>query len=56
MKFIHRGRRKMETHLPHWTGGKKAPAIRPQAGNARDFRTFIVSLEKRTRYKAIVNV
>ena len=46
----------METHLSHWRVGKKAPAIRPQAGNAHDFRTFIVSLEKRTRYKAIANV
>jgi hypothetical protein len=56
MKFIHQGRRIMETHLPHWKVGEKAPAIRPQEGNGLGFRAPILSLEKRTRYEAIVNL
>jgi hypothetical protein len=56
MKLIHRGRRKMETRLPHWRGGTKAPAIRPHKVNALGFQAPIVSQEKRMRYEAIVNV
>ena len=44
----------METRLPHWIVGKKAPAICLQEGNALYFRTPIASQEKRTRYEAIV--
>jgi hypothetical protein len=54
MKLIHQGRRKMETRSPHWTVGKNSLAICPQEGNAIGFRPPIASLEKRTRYEAIV--
>lgn len=46
----------METRLPHWKVGKKTPAMRPHEVSALGFQAPIVPLEKRTRYKAIVNV
>jgi hypothetical protein len=56
MKLIHQGRRKMEARLLHWNVGRSSRANRPHEVNALGFRAPIVSLEKHTRYEAIVNL